>query len=437
MASIAEDPNGRKRIIFAASDGLRIAIRLGKCDRKAAESFRMRVEKIVSARLIGGSVDDETSRWIASLTDKIHARLAAAGLIKARASTRLVDFIDNWIKGRTDVKASTTTVFGHTRRNLVAFFGPDKPLNEITRGNADQWRIYLANQKLEGPTIRRRCGIAKQIFRAAVRQELIVSNPFADLTASGQSNPARSFFITKDVAQKVIDACPDAQWRLLFALSRFGGLRCPSEHLLLRWSDIDWDNGRMVVHSPKTEHHPGGDQRTIPIFPELLIHLRDAFEQREPGTDFVITQYRRANTNLRTQLNRILKRAGIAPWPKLFHNLRASRETELADVYPEHVVCKWIGNSKVIARKHYLQLTDQHFANAIAGTAEQPAQKAAQQAVVLPRSIAQTIIAPNQQPPTMPGVAIKCKSLQDKGMGGTGLEPVTPSVSCWYSSQLS
>ena len=60
-------------------------------------------------------------------------------------------------------------------------------------------------------------------------------------------------------------------------------------------------------------------------------------------------------------LNRILKRAGVPPWPKLFHNLRASRETELADTFPEHVVCKWIGNSRVVARRHYLQVTEEHF----------------------------------------------------------------------------
>ncbi len=29
------------------------------------------------------------------------------------------------------------------------------------------------------------------------------------------------------------------QWRLIFALSRYGGLRCPSEHLALRWGHID------------------------------------------------------------------------------------------------------------------------------------------------------------------------------------------------------
>ena len=59
-------------------------------------------------------------------------------------------------------------------------------------------------------------------------------------------------------------------------------------------------------------------------------------------------------------------RAGLRPWTKLFQNLRSTRETELCDRFPEHVVCKWIGNSRAVAAEHYLQLTDEHFARAAA-----------------------------------------------------------------------
>ncbi len=73
---------------------------------------------------------------------------------------------------------------------------------------------------------------------------------------------------------------------------------------------------------------------------------------------------------LRKQFLTILKRAGVSPWPKLFHNLRATRETELEDRFPSHVVCAWIGNSPQVAKKHYLQVTDAHFEKATAGAAD-------------------------------------------------------------------
>jgi hypothetical protein len=149
----------------------------------------------------------------------------------------------------------------------------------------------------------------------------------------------------------------------------------------LRWQDANWEQGRILIHSPKTEHYEGHETRLIPMFPELRPHLLAAFEEAEPGSEFCITRYRRANQNLRTQLERILKRAGLEPWPRLFQNLRSTRETELAESYPLHVVTAWIGNSKAIAAKHYLQVRDEDFERATqspAGAAHRTAQSEAE-----------------------------------------------------------
>ena len=56
-------------------------------------------------------------------------------------------------------------------------------------------------------------------------------------------------------------------------------------------------------------------------------------------------------------------------WPKLCQNLRSTRETELAEQYPIHVVCEWIGASQPVAMKHYLQVTEEHFEQALQGDA--------------------------------------------------------------------
>lgn len=67
---------------------------------------------------------------------------------------------------------------------------------------------------------------------------------------------------------------------------------------------------------------------------------------------------------MRTQFERIIACAGVELWPKLFQNLRSTRETELAESYPLHVVTAWLGNSEPVARKHYLQVTEEHIAKA-------------------------------------------------------------------------
>src|SRR5262249_2480607 len=159
------------------------------------------------------------------------------------------------------------------------------------------------DRKLGDNTIRRHCGRARQLFRAALKRRIIASNPFAEMKGIAvQANRERSHFISRDVAQKVIEACPDSQWRLVFAPGRFGGLRCPSEHLGLRWADVDLAAGRMTVRSPKTEHHEGKASRIVPIFPELRPLFEDAEQLADEGAEFVITRYRDCNANLRTQL---------------------------------------------------------------------------------------------------------------------------------------
>ena len=338
MASISRDRNGRRDIRFVRSDGTRPKIRLGKVTQKQAEAVKVHVERLVASTITGHVVDDETARWVAALDGVLAGRLAAVGLIPRGDQVTLHGFLDKYFSTRVDVKSATLTVWGHTRRNLIEFFGEDRTLKSINRGDAEEWRLSLVSAGLAESTIRKRCGFAKQFLTSAVKHELIPANLFEDLKSGSVTNPSRYYFVTREEADRVLDACPDAEWRLLFALSRYGGLRCPSEHLAVRWGDVNWDRNRMTVRSPKTEHHPGGESRVIPLFPELRPHLEQCFDEAEPGEEFVIRRYRRRNSNPRTLMAKIIRRAGLKPWPKLFQNLRSTRETELADQFPIQVV---------------------------------------------------------------------------------------------------
>ena len=332
---------------------------------RQAESVKHKVEDLLSTQLTGATPLRETSEWLADLGDDMHTKLSVVGLIEARGSTALANFIDTYVLDRSDVKDSTRLVYRRVRDHLVGYFGVDKRLQDITPGDADLWRLSLLERGLAENTVRKSCGVAKQFFNAAMRKNLLRENPFADLASAAKINMDRSYFITKEESEKVIEACPGVEWRLLFALARYGGLRVPSEALSLQWSDIDWEHERFTVRSSKTEHYEGGACRVVPIFPELKQLFMDAFEQADEGQEYCISRYRGTTCNLRTQLTKIVMRAGLTPWPKLWQNLRSTRETELANEFPIHVVTKWIGNSVAVAHKHYLQVTDEHFEKAV------------------------------------------------------------------------
>ena len=63
-------------------------------------------------------------------------------------------------------------------------------------------------------------------------------------------------------------------------------------------------------------------------------------------------------------MNQSILKAGLLPWPKLFNNLRSTRETELAKNYSLQAATAWIGNTPTIALKNYLQITEQEWQNA-------------------------------------------------------------------------
>jgi hypothetical protein len=65
MASIGNDPGGRRRILFVAPDGKRKTIRLGVATKRQAEAVKRHVENLATAAITHTSADPATSRWLA------------------------------------------------------------------------------------------------------------------------------------------------------------------------------------------------------------------------------------------------------------------------------------------------------------------------------------------------------------------------------------
>ncbi len=427
MASKHRNSSGW-RVVFYDANKKRQQIRLGQFNKKQVETICNRIEEIVSSQSSRTPLDTPVARWVRDLPEKLHSKLVNVGLVQPRESAALGPFLKGYVERRTDVKESTRLKWGSAKMHLIAFFGESKSLREITQGHADEFRVYLLKQKLAENSVRRYCGISKQFFGAALKKRLIEENPFSEVVAAVTGNSEKFYFLTREDSEKIYRACPDLQWRLIFALARFGGLRCPSEILLLRWSDIDWNAGRIRVRSPKTEHHQGKDIRMIPLFPELRPLLLEA--RADAGeSEFVVTRYREATQNLRTTFQKIVKRAGLKAWPKLFQNLRSTRQTELCEEFPSHVVSAWIGNSEKVAKEHYLQVTDKHFERA----AHVPdAKKVTTPVTTNPheqsRTLPRLVTSKNENSRVIRGYSSSFILMPSGIMGAEGLEPPTPSV---------
>ncbi len=384
MASIITDRNGGKRIEFFVGlkgERTRERIRLeGKPSDDTAKDFETNIEHLIGAKQNGAKrPDHHTGEWLAGLSDEMHGRIVKLfpELVESReqpehvAGPTLGKFVDE-VVALADVKETTRYTYAMSRRFLVEFFGEDKPLADIGPKQAEYFRAWLkADKKLAEATIAKRIKHGRQWFNQAVEWEHVKRNPFAKVKVGSMANEENEYFIDRETAVKVLAACPSLEWKLIFALSRYGGLRCPSEHLALTRQDVDFENGRLWVRSSKTEGDEGGAGRFLPLFPELRDLLAERFKDTTRGDEPALPSYAEkfaghaTRVNLRTHFLRVLKKAGVKPWPRLFHNLRGSRQTELCERFPLHVVCDWLGNSPTVAQNHYLQTTDAHFTAAL------------------------------------------------------------------------
>ncbi len=362
MASVGWEGD-RARILFRDEQGKQQTIRLGKCPKDYARSAKMAIGHLVIAKRHNGVPHPDAVRWLGGIDEVLYTRVAAHGLCQPRAEAEVVTLgtlLDRFEKSAS-VKEGTRTNYRQALAMLRSRIDESTPIQSITPHMADEWRRSMNESGLASATIAKRVKVAKAVFTKAVKWGLLESSPFADLKAGSQSNADRAFYVPRDSIAAVLEACPDDEWRAIVGLVRFAGLRCPSELKLLRWGDVSWDKRRLVVRSPKTAGHEGHDTRVVPIDPELYPILQNLFDRAEVGVEAVVPRVQSAKQNLRTQFERIIGKAGLKPWPRLFHNLRSSCATDWVERFPNHIVAKWLGHSPMIAATHYLQTRDAHF----------------------------------------------------------------------------
>lgn len=389
MAAIVSPARGHPyvQVMYA---GRRWRIRFGQdLGRRGLHSAKRHLEELVESAHAETPPHPRTQQWLDAQPAAVHQRIARAGLCESRVESRsrlLAGFLTFCLdRKRRDCRETSVQHYEKVAGNLTRYFGPSCPLDAITADDVDEFRRWLeteANRVTGGGlgrvTVNKRLKDARAFFDIAFKRRWVVENPFAHLRKlDDQAGPKeRQVYVERSVVERLITESPVTEWRLLLALWRFAGLR-QLEPFALRWSDVVWDQGRMVVTAPK-QRTESRRKRVIPIWPEVRPHLERQFEESPVGEEWIVrTRYaydtqpaaRSTGSALRSRLERQLLRTGIPPWPRLFQNLRSSGETELARSgrFADWEIAYWWNHSERIQRQHYLTITDDAFARAQAG----------------------------------------------------------------------
>ena len=370
MASLFKQGGGKKpnrAIQFTDGNGDRRTIRLGPVGLVPAREFKRKVEILLSHCLTNAPLDTQASAWLAGLPDTMYDKLVTVGLATPRKLKTAAPMLDAWLRKyigqrKRELMPSSVNKLEQTAAKLLHYFPSDLRIDEINSDTASDWRASLVAGELSEATVRLHCRNSKTIFNNAVERELIPANPFCKLPSRAIA-AQRDRYVTPAEIERLAEACPNPDWRVLIGLAGYAGLRVPSETHSLTWADVDWGRSRLNVRSIKTERYEKHRRRSVPIVPKLMTILQDTFDAALEGQQGVL---RISRNNLHRMFETITKRAELERFSRCFQVLRQSCETEWSQRFPQHAVSAWLGHSEIVSRDHYLQVTDEMYSKAAA-----------------------------------------------------------------------
>jgi len=374
MASLYRDGKGWK-VDWRRADGRRGQVRLpaGASERERDE-FMRQLRRLIASRELGHAPEAAVAAYFAGLSDRLYGRLVEHGLLPKREHDRpIVEWIEEHHAREAKRKMATEgtrEVWGRALRHARIHFGR-RLLSSLDAQDGAGFREYLLGcngrigDTMAEATVRKMCGVVSSAIKAARKIGLVSCDPFEEVPKAAGPNRGREVYLSVQDADRLLAAC-DPELRVLVALARFGGLRVPSEIANLRWSDVEWDHpAALRVESPKTRRL-GKESRVVPISTRLQEVLLEAHSRSREADGFILPTLR-THTNPGMRLARAIEAAKVKPWPRPFHTLRASCETDWYAAEGLAAAAAYAGNSPRVATNHYIRPTDASFRRAAGG----------------------------------------------------------------------
>ena len=392
----------QRRVFFTLDDGIQQVICVPRdVDDATYKQFKKDVKLLV--RWVRFGTEMMTRDWnrINNLPTALRKLLADKGLIEARQTRSVSDFLYALRDERTDLESNTIKAWNTAIKKLVAKFG-DMLLHNVTHEKAALFRADLVKHRQSNGEpyseayISKLIQLSREFFDEAKNRKLIDENPFQNVETGCQVNKDKWHIISDDEYNGLFLGCGIvydvacakakkndkakknlafilglAKGRLIIALGQ-AGLRIPSELVGLRRSEIDWENNCFVVHSPTTKRK-GKSKRIVPIFdldkPQIKLrqYLLEALKEAPESEERIFPAIQPNSSNIMGKwLRAVAKHGNVALWPDPFKNMRRTCEMALLKNGFHPYECEaWVGHTGDVADKHYRQVTDERIAKAV------------------------------------------------------------------------
>ena len=258
------------------------------------------------------------------------------------------EFIE-WYKNekRGLVKKSTIERNILALKNLMKLIGEEFDFQKIKIEDIKNFIKHKLEKNYLRSGINREIGELRVVFNFAVANKIIPQSPLDGIKLLNIPKKAQQVLTEKEIScyEKTLDS---ETMKIAFKIIRYTGCRRRSIARgydwedILKWEDIDLDNGIMKIIQK------GGHELIIPIHRELLAFLRMKYHGQSGP---VINVH--ADT-ISAEFSKAFKKAGIKKDVRPVHVLRHSAATKLLEAGVDiKLISRILGHTKITTTENY------------------------------------------------------------------------------------
>ena len=334
----------------------------GSIYQRSSGSWRVQV--IIGGQRIGQTFKKKSDalNWLRKMQSQ-----AEQGIDYIGSMISLGDYLNQWLdSARSGLRVKTADQYNRLIQNHIILHLGNFPLKDLRLSKIEQFYGTLISLGLGARTVRIVHSVLPRAFEKAVMYRLLTSNPAHGATLPKYQHAEMQVWDEFQVIQ-FLSAAHSSRYEALYHLAVKTGMR-QGELLGLKWPDLQWRNGTLLVQrqvqkiprqgwkflSPKTK----AGRRAIKVGDATLQVLRLHRERQELEKAVLGDGWKEHGliftskvgtpgdpSNLRLDFNRIIAEAGL---PKIrFHDLRhTAASLMLNHGVPVIVASKRLGHSQ-------------------------------------------------------------------------------------------
>ena len=261
----------------------------------------------------------------------------------------------------TNFAPKTLRCYRETLKNFTRFFGKKKETSLISARDIE---LYKSNRsrKVAAQTVNHELRCIRAYFNCLIRWKLLEANPCAgvkDIRVNQTIPP----YLSKDELRKLLDHTEGTQLHDIVLFGAMTGMR-RGEIMGLRWNDLNFEQGTILVRSSQLHQTKAGKIRLVP----MNSAVRALLEGLSRPTPYVFPGERGGMNNgnfVRARFKKAVRDCGLDPRLH-FHSLRHTFASLLVrDGISLYHVQKLLGHSSARITEIYAHLGGVEFAQSV------------------------------------------------------------------------